>query len=134
LEDIAARAAGYGIPGVIVDGNDVLAVHEVAEAAVARARAGEGPSLIECKTYRQRTHTERKEAIDRRPADQVEAWMERDPIKLFAAELIEREVMIEEDWAKMEGEIAQEVLDAVKFAEESPFPDPEEALVDVFAD
>ena len=134
LEDIAARAAGYGIPGVIVDGNDVLAVHEVAEAAVARARAGEGPSLIECKTYRQRTHTERKEAIDRRPADQVEAWMERDPIKLFAADLIEREVMIEEDWAKMEGEIAQEVLDAVKFAEESPFPDPEEALVDVFAD
>ena len=134
LEDIAARAAGYGIPGVIVDGNDVLAVHEVAEAAVERARAGEGPSLIECKTYRQRTHTERKEAIDRRPADQVEAWMERDPIKLFAADLIEREVMTEEDWAKMEGEIAQEVVDAVKFAEESPFPDPEEALVDVFAD
>ena len=134
MEDIAARAAGYGIPGVIVDGNDVLAVNEVAEAAIARARAGEGPSLIECKTYRQRTHTERKEAIDNRPAEQVAAWMERDPIKLFAADLIEREVMTEEDWKKMEEEIAQEVLDAVKFAEESPFPDPEEALVDVFAE
>jgi len=134
VQDVAARAAGYGIPGVIVDGNDVLAVCEVAEAAVKRARAGEGPSLIECKTYRQRTHTERKEAIDTRPPEQVEAWMQRDPIKLFVADLMSRDIINDEAWEKMDEEIAQEIEVAVKFAEESPFPEPEEALEDVFSE
>src|SRR5262249_5234655 len=79
LSDVAARAAGYGIPGVVVDGNDVFAVHQAATAAVARARAGEGPTLIECKTYRWRSHTERAGQPDPRDRSEVESWMRRDP-------------------------------------------------------
>ena len=89
LGDVAARAAGYGIPGVVVDGNDVLAVYEVAEAAVSRARAGEGPTLIECKTYRWRGHTERPGQTDPRPQDEVEAWRQKDPINRLATDLME---------------------------------------------
>ena len=134
LEDIAARAAGYGIPGVIVDGNDVMAVYEVAQAAVARARAGEGPSLIECKTYRWRTHTERSGQIDPRPPDEVETWQQRDPIKRLATDLMAQDLLSEEGWQEMDREILAEIEDAVKFAAESPFPRLEAALEDVFAD
>src|ERR1700730_18197481 len=84
LSDVAARAAGYGIPGVVVDGNDVFAVHQAASAAVARARSGAGPSLIECKTYRWRGHTERQGQTDVRDKAEIEAWQRRDPIALLA--------------------------------------------------
>src|SRR6185437_3171432 len=80
LSDVAARAAGYGIPGVVVDGNDVFAVHQAANAAVERARRGDGPSLIECKTYRWRAHTERRGQPDSRDRAEVEMWMRNDPI------------------------------------------------------
>src|ERR1043165_6826749 len=80
LSDWAARAAGYGIPGVVVDGNDIFAVYQAASRAVERARAGEGPSLIECKTYRWRAHTERKGQPDPRDKNEVEAWQAKDPI------------------------------------------------------
>lgn len=133
MDDVAARAAGYGIPGVIVDGNDVTAVYEVAAAAVSRARAGEGPSLIECKTYRSRTHTERRSAEDPRPPDEVEAWRRRDPIKRLVADLMGQAVLNDEAWQIMNDEISQEIKAAVKFAEDSPFPEPKDALEDVFA-
>src|SRR4029077_14169833 len=80
LSDVAARAAGYGIPGVVVDGNDIFAVHQAANAAVERARAGLGPSLIECKTYRWRGHTERRGQADPRNPAEVDSWKARDPI------------------------------------------------------
>ena len=133
VEDVAARAAGYGIPGVIVDGNDVTAVYEVAAAAVSRARAGGGPSLIECKTYRSRTHTERRSAEDLRPPDEVEAWRQRDPIKRLVADLMGQAVLNDEAWQIMNDGISQEIKAAVKFAEDSPFPEPKDALEDVFA-
>ena len=133
VDDVAARAAGYGIPGVIVDGNDVTAVYEVAAAAVSRARAGGGPSLIECKTYRSRTHTERRSAEDLRPPDEVEAWRQRDPIKRLVADLMGQAVLNDEAWQIMNDEISQEIKAAVKFAEDSPFPEPKDALEDVFA-
>jgi len=87
--DVAGRAAGYGIPGVVVDGNDIFAVHEAAGRAVARARAGEGPTLIECKTYRHRAHTERKGQPDHRPREEVALWMSdaRDPIARLVGHL-----------------------------------------------
>ena len=134
LGDVAARAAGYGIPGVIVDGNDVLAVYEAAEAAVARARAGEGPTLIECKTYRWRTHTERPGQTDPRPAEEIEAWRQKGPIKRLATHLMAQGLLSEQAWQKMDEEILAAVEEAVKFALDSPFPDPETAVEDVFAE
>lgn len=132
-QDVAARADGYGIPGVIVDGNDVLAVYEAAEAAVARARAGEGPTLIECKTYRQRGHTERPEQIESRPKEEIEKWMKRDPIPRLANSLIAQGAMSETDWKQMDEEILSELESAVRFAKDSPFPEPDDALEDVVA-
>ncbi len=133
--DVAVRAAGYGIPGVVVDGNDVIAVHEAAAAAVARARAGQGPTLIECKTYRLRRHTERPTQADRRPAAEIEAWRARDPIPRLVAHLQAQQGQLsEQEWQAMDAEILAEVEAAVAFAEASPFPEPEAALEDVFAD
>ena len=134
LSDVAARAAGYGIPGVVVDGNDVMAVYEAAEAAVNRARAGQGPSLIECKTYRWRGHTERPGQEDPRPKEEIEEWRQRDPINRFATSLMEHGLLTEEAWQKMDAEILAAIEDAVKFSEESPFPEPEAALEDIFAE
>ena len=128
---VAARASGYGIPGVVVDGNDVLKVYEAAEAAVSRARAGHGPTLIECKTYRWREHCER--ARDLRPREEIEAWRRRDPIKRLATELMAPGGLSEDVWEQMDEEILAAVEDAVRFSEESPFPDPEKAVEDVFA-
>lgn len=131
--DVAARAAGYGIPGVIVDGNDVLAVFEVAQTAVERARAGDGPTLIECKTYRHRGHTERAGVPERRPLEEVAAWKKKDPIDRLRNSLHQQNELTEADFRKMDEEILQSIEDAAAFAEASPFPDPETALEDVFA-
>src|SRR5438270_4711126 len=87
LPDIAGRAAGYGIPGIIVDGNDVMAVHQAASAAVDRARSGGGPTLIECKTYRWRGHTERRGQADVRDKAEIDSWQRRDPIALHERQL-----------------------------------------------
>ena len=134
LGDVAARAAGYGIPGEVVDGNDVLAIYEVATAAVNRARAGEGPTLIECKTYRLRTHTERPGQPDRRPQEEIESWLQKEPIKRLADGLMSQGILNEEGWQEMDGDILAAIEGAVEFAEDSPFPDPETAVEDVFAD
>ncbi len=134
LSDVAARAAGYGIPGVVVDGNDVMAVYEAAEAAVNRARAGQGPTLIECKTYRWRGHTERPGQADPRPQEEIEAWRQRDPINRFVTNLMNQELLTEEAWQEMDAEILAAIEDAVKFAEESPFPEPGAAVEDIFAE
>ncbi len=133
--DVAARAAGYGIPGVIVDGNDVEAVHAAAETAVARARAGEGPTLIEAKTYRHRRHTERADQPDARPADEIKAWMARDPIDLLVRRLKDQQGQLDDDeLAGIEQEVMASIHAAVAFAEASPFPTLESALDDVFAE
>ena len=131
---VAGRAAGYGIPGVTVDGNDVLAVYEAAVAAVARGRAGKGPTLIECKTYRWRGHTERTDTDDRRPPREVEEWKVRDPIERLAAHLCEQKSLRDDGRARMDEEISAQIEEAVDYARSSPFPDPEAALEDVFAD
>ena len=134
LSDVAARAAGYGIPGVVIDGNDVMAVYEAAEAAVNRARAGQGPTLIECKTYRWRGHTERPGQEDPRPKEEIEEWRQRDPINRFATILMDQGLLTEDAWQKMDADILEAIEDAVKFSEASPFPDPEAAVEDIFAE
>ena len=134
MPDIASRAAGYGIPGVIVDGNDVLAVYEAATEAVARARAGDGPTLIECKTYRWRAHTERKEQLDRRPPEEIERWKQDDPIPRFVEYIRTHQGQLsEEEWQALDGEVLDAIERSVAFAKASPFPAPEAALEDVFA-
>ncbi len=131
IENIADRAAAYGIPGVAVDGNDVLAVYEAAHEAVDRARKGEGPTLIEGKTYRHKGHS-RFDPATYRPKEEVENWMKRDPITQFKAKFLEMKTLTEEEANKIEQEVTDTVEDAVKFATESPQPAPEEALENVF--
>jgi pyruvate dehydrogenase E1 component alpha subunit len=136
MPDVAGRAGGYGIPGVVVDGNDIFAVHEAASKAVARARAGEGPTLIECKTYRHRPHTERKGQPDHRPREEVALWMSdaRDPIARLVAHLKRQQGQLTDDeWKEMDSEILARIERAVAFARASPFPRPEAATEDVFA-
>jgi pyruvate dehydrogenase E1 component alpha subunit len=132
IENIADRAVSYGIPGVSVDGNDVLAVYEAACVAVERARRGEGPTLIECKTYRQKGHS-RVDPAKYRPREEVEGWLQRDPIKRLRHKLIQTVISTEAELQEIEKEVSSEIEDAVKFAVESTFPAPEEALEDVYA-
>jgi len=132
VENIADRATGYAIPGVIVDGNDVEAVYNAVSEAVQRARAGEGPTLIECKTYRWHTHFE-GEPDTYRPKEEVEEWKSKDPIKRYREKLIERGDFEAATLDNIEKQVINEIDEAVKFAEESPIPDVSEALEDVYA-
>jgi pyruvate dehydrogenase E1 component alpha subunit len=133
--EIATRAAGYGIPGVQVDGNDVFAIYDAAEKAIARARAGEGPTLIEAKTYRWRAHTERKGQPDYRPAEEIEAWKaaDRDPIARLVAHMKREHGFTDADWEELDRQVLERIEQSCRFAEKSPFPSPDEALDDVFA-
>jgi TPP-dependent pyruvate/acetoin dehydrogenase alpha subunit len=133
LSDVAARAAGYGVPGVVVDGNDIFAVHQAANVAVDRARSGDGPTLIECKTYRLRAHTERRGQPDPRDRTEILAWGQKDPIGLLGRRLREQGELDDNGLEAMEGEIMSAIEAAVAFAEASPFPLPEQATDDVFA-
>ena len=132
IPNIADRAVSYVIPGVTVDGNDVLAVYEAVGEAVARARKGEGPTLVECKTCRHHGHFE-GDTMTYRTKEEVEECKKKDPIPRFRKKLVEMEALTEKDADKVEQEVAKEIDEAVKFAEESPLPAPEEALEDVYA-
>jgi acetoin:2,6-dichlorophenolindophenol oxidoreductase subunit alpha len=133
LSDVAARAAGYGIPGVAVDGNDIFAVYQAANRAVDRARSGGGPSLIECKTYRWRAHTERRGQPDPRDPAEVEAWKAKDAIARLARRLEAQGDLVPAGFEAMDREVMAALEAAVAFAESSPFPEPERATDDVFA-
>ena len=131
IRDIAVRGAAYGIPGIIVDGMDIIAVYETVTEAVERARKGEGPSLIECKTYRYRGHFE-GDAEVYRPKEEVEEWRKRDPIEGFKEKLIETGVLTEKETEEIDREVQEEVDRAAAFAEESRFPGREQLLQDVY--
>jgi acetoin:2,6-dichlorophenolindophenol oxidoreductase subunit alpha len=134
VEDVAARAAAYNIPGVIVDGTDVLAVYEVTAEAVRRARSGAGPTLIECKTYRWRTHAEQRgNPADPRPQGEIDAGRQHDPIAAFGASLVEQGIATATALQQIDSEVQEAVAAAIEFAKSSPLPRPEEALLDVFA-
>jgi pyruvate dehydrogenase E1 component alpha subunit len=130
INNIAERAAGYGIPGVTVDGNDVIAVYNAAKEAVFRARNGEGPTLIECKTYRHKGHS-RFDPAKYRPESEVAEWLSRDPLLLFKKKLADKGIP-EEFFEKIEIQVTAEIEEAVAFAQESPSPAPEEALDDIW--
>jgi TPP-dependent pyruvate/acetoin dehydrogenase alpha subunit len=125
-EDIADLAAGYGMPGAVVDGQDVIAVYEATEAAIRKARAGEGPSMLEFKTFRMRPHSEGMPQLahaDRIPDEEIEAWKKKDPIEVFQAKLMKRGVLTQQDVDEVDHKIAEEVAEADRFAVESPNAD-----------
>ena len=129
--DIALRAKGYQMPGVTVDGMDVMAVREAAMNAVEMARAGKGPTLIEAKTYRYYGHNEGDPQVYRTDRE-IEEWRKVDPVLRHKTKLIREGTLSEEAWKVLEGGVIQEIEDAVKFAEESPLPDASEFLDDVY--
>jgi len=134
ISNIADRAKSYGIPGFIVDGMDVLAIWESANQAVARARGGKGPTLIECKTYRFKGHYvgEGSRELSYRPQEELKKWQEKCPIQRLKIVLINEGVLSEDLAKKINFQVDEEIEKAVKFAEESPYPSPENALEDLF--
>ncbi|MGN1414151.1 MAG: thiamine pyrophosphate-dependent dehydrogenase E1 component subunit alpha [Anaerovoracaceae bacterium] len=132
--DLAVRAQAYNIPGVVVDGMDVTAVYEAAQEAVERARKGEGPTIIECKTYRWQGHHVGDPATYRKRKSETEKedWMKKDPVENLKKEMLAAKKATEKDFAAIEAKVEEEIQAAVKFAVESDYPDAEDAYKDVF--
>ncbi len=135
IKDVYMRKDAYGIHGCMVDGNDVMAVYEAAQDAARRARNGEGPTLLECKTYRWRGHYEGE--ADRtytyRTAEEIEEWKKGCPIERFRKKLLEEKTFVQEDFDRINLEVKQEIEEAIRFAEDSPFPEPKDALKGLYA-
>ena len=132
--DLAVRAKAYNIPGVVVDGMDVVAVYEAAQEAIERARKGEGPTLIECKTYRWQGHHVGDPATyrQRKSETEKEDWIKKCPVANLKKEVLKAGIATEEEFAKVEAKVEDEIQKAVKFAVESEYPAAEEAYTDVF--
>jgi len=131
-ESIAARGAAYGIPGVRLDGNDVSAVHAAAQEAVERARSGKGPTLIEADTYRWYGHGA-SDNRSYRTREEEAAWKEKCPIRRYTAYLLSEKIATEEQVGALEKAAGQEVQEAIKFANESPLPDPAGVMNYIFS-
>lgn len=129
--DIAARSAAYDIPGISVDGNDVLAVYNTVNRFAEGARRGEGPALIECRTYRWHGHYE-GDPLNYRSTEELEEWKKNDPISRFRKVLLMKNILSEERDHQIKDELKNKIAMAIKFAEESSYPEKEEALQDVF--
>lgn len=132
ISDVSDRASAYGIPGMSTDGNDVVAVYETALAAVQRARKGDGPSLIEYKTWRHRGHFEGDPGAYKDAAEQKK-WLENDPIEKLAQKLIAQKIAAAAELTEIDQQVRQQIEQAVAFAENSPEPDLREVLSDVYA-
>jgi len=128
-----SRAVAYGIPGYSIDGNDVFAINEVMEQAIARAKAGEGPTLVECKTYRWAGHWTGDPQVYR-TREEVEEWKQKDPIKRLRSWMIENGVLSEAECDAIERKSIEAVEAATRFALESPDPDPARVMDDVFCE
>ncbi len=131
--NVGNRGPAYGMESVTVDGNDVLAVFEAAGEAVQRARGGDGPTLIECRTYRTRAHSEGMRDAGYRTQEEVDEWKERDPIKRYNEWLLENEEAGPETLAEIEAEVRATVADAEEFARNSPWPEPDTVSDHIFS-
>ena len=135
-DNIADRAVAYNIPGVLVDGQDVIAMYEAVSVAVARARSGQGPSLIEGRTYRYQEHSLGLSRIVReayRDDDEIEEWQKKDPIIIHKERLLEQGIATAEEIDQMENEVKQQIEEAITFARESPYPEPSALFEDMYA-
>tara|TARA_B100000949_G_scaffold190338_1_gene173625 strand:- start:70 stop:1059 length:990 start_codon:yes stop_codon:yes gene_type:complete len=136
-ENVSDRATAYNMPGVLVDGQDVMAMHEATVHAVQRARAGEGPTLLEAKTYRYEDHSEGLNRILREPyrtEEEIEFWRQRDPIDIHSKWLLENDVASQGEIDKVQNDVYEAIGDALQFARESPYPDEADLFTDLFAD
>ena len=133
IADVIERAAAYGFPGAIVDGMDSVAVFEAASLAIEKIRGGEGPMMLECKTYRFYDHVGVKgTASDYRTDEEVEEMRKRDPLVVHETRLIESGIMDADSIQAIKDDIQKEVDISVEFADQSPFPELEDMLVDVY--
>jgi acetoin:2,6-dichlorophenolindophenol oxidoreductase subunit alpha len=132
IDDVAIRAEGYGFDGVAINGNDVLAVYQATQGALARARGGDGPTLIECKTYRWHGHSEHDKAFYRTD-EELAMWKSRDPIPTFTTYLRARHVLDDQQLKELESKVEATIEDAVEFASNAPDPTPEDAVGDLYA-
>jgi len=132
MENVAAdRAVAYGIPAEVIDGNDVLAVNEAAQRAIKRARSGEGPTILELRTYRHGGHS-RNDACGYRDKDEEAEWFNRDPVKMFRKKLLEENIIDEKTLLSKETSIERAITESVEYAKNAPFPAIETAYTDVF--
>src|SRR6201997_264664 len=133
IDDVADRAHGYGFEGVSINGNDVLAVYQATQGALARARGGHGPTLIECKTYRWHGHSEHDKAFYR-TNEELAMWKSRDPIPTFTTYLKGLHVLTDQREAEIEAGVKSTIDDALEFATNAPDPSPEDAVTDLYAE
>jgi len=131
IDDIAARASGYGMPGLVVDGNDVMAVYEAVTETVKTIREGKGPALLELKTRRYKGHFEGDPQSYKTP-EEIAEEMKHDPIPIFAKQLLEQEITTEENLKAIEEEVQKELQEAIEFTEKSPYPSLEEIYTDLY--
>jgi pyruvate dehydrogenase E1 component alpha subunit len=131
IENVAQRASAYGIPAAVVDGNDVLAVYQAAGEAVTRARAGEGPTLVECMTYRLCGHS-RSDPRTYRSKEEEADWQSKDPLPRFRSRLGDEGGVSEAEILEVEGAVEETLKESISFAESSPEPDPADLYTDVF--
>src|SRR6201993_719016 len=132
IDDVADRAESYGFDGVAINGNDVLAVYQATQGALARARHGDGPTLIECKTYRWHGHSKHYKAFYRTD-EELAMWKSRDPIPTFTTYVKGLHILTDDQQADVEARVTQTIDDAVEFAMNSPDPDPADAVTDLYA-
>ncbi len=131
IENIVDRAPAFSLPGIVVDGNDIEAVYEAAGQAIERARRGEGPTLLEFKTYRMRGHQE-ADLQKYRTQEEVEKWKEKDPLKRYTEKCLKRKVITESGIEKLRTQFQKEIDEALEFARKAPYPDAEELTTDVY--
>ena len=137
VENISDRAAAYDMPGVLVDGQDVLAMYEATVQAVERGRAGLGPTLVEARTYRFEDHSEGLARIIREPYrtdEEVDRWRLRDPIVLHSRWLTEQGIATQDEIEEVRQDVADTIAEALQFARESPYPEVEDLMTDMYAD
>ena len=134
IKDISIRSVAYNMPGITIDGNDVLAVYQTSGEAIQRARAGEGPTLVECKTYRWRGHYEGDPNQGRRyrTLEEIQAWIKKCPIKRFEEKLVKEKVLNKNKMMHIRNEVEGKIEEAVTFANQSPFPDPQDIYEAVY--
>ena len=137
VDHVSDRAPAYNMPGVLVDGQDAIAVYEATTEAVVRARAGDGPTLIEALTYRYEEHSlglERVRASVYRSDEEIEEWRKRDPLDIHEEALISRGIATREECDAVKSDVAVLVAEALEFARQSPYPEPEHLFEDMWAD
>lgn len=133
VKNVADRASSYGIPGKVVDGNDIFSVYRAAKEAILRAREGDGPTLLECKTYRRGGHS-RSDACRYRAKEEEKVWLAKDPIFRAKEKLLKMQILTEKKVKEIEEKVKEEIEDAIAYARKSPSPKAEDTLVNVFTE